>query len=527
MKAIKPIIISEGKLASSTIPEPDINAGEVEWEVGTNVSEVSGVVDTIYNMGSGDGVIVATNGGSVITVYDSIPDFSTFSARFEVSYARGVDISNNIIYVLADPPGEVLAYSLEGELLPGGLGSFDISAHGESFNGLATDGSYIYIAGVDTTTPFENKIYVYTMGGFFVREFSIDEIVDNVVDLCIADGFLYVTQDSPAFVYKIDLSDLSYTRDFYDAVLCAGITHLDNKIYINTRPQNTPQLLPYEILGFYKTGQPSNAADVGDVRIVSSEHKKYQAAALNTDDPLSGTLLTPPTWVEVGATNRYAAFDQVVSSASVGQSPMVVELTPGELFDSISCLNVGGASDINIVVTDPVFGEVYNESIEMTDNTEISDWYQYLWAGFELSTSFVKLDLPPYANATVKITLTGADEISLGVLVVGKSVTLGEANYGSSIQQLNFSRVEEDEFGSINVVKRPGAKLVNYDVSVMKTRLNYTYNQLEELRDIPTVWVGTSSVQDETLVYGYHVDNKLNIDSPTICSVDLTIRGLI
>ena len=267
--------------------------------------------------------------------------------------------------------------------------------------------------------------------------------------------------------------------------------------------------------------------EIGERVILKETHKLYEATAVTRDKPTDGINAVPPTWVEVSATNKYRAFDESITTATSGESPLIMEITPGAVFDSVVGLNIQGVQSVVVTVTDPVHGEVYNKTIALNDESGVVDWYSYLWSGFSFKTQFALFDLPLFADATIKVELIGQGEVSIGALVSGASTVLGQANYGTSIQQLDFSTVDEDAFGNLNITKRPGAKLVNYDVSVQKTQLDYVYRELEKLSGVATVWSGTDNVQDETLVYGYHRDNNLNLDTPTLCKVTIQVRGLI
>jgi len=126
------------------------------------------------------------------------------------------------------------------------------------------------------------------------------------------------------------------------------------------------------------------------------------------------------------------------------------------------------------------------------------------------------------------VTFTGTAQISVGALVLGPIAILGVTNYGTSVQQLDFSIYKEDSFGNVQITKRPSAKLVNFKNTVQKEDLSYVYQQLTELTGVAAVWIGDETDENDfTLVYGSHRDNTLNIDSPTACSVPIQIRGRV
>ena len=262
--------------------------------------------------------------------------------------------------------------------------------------------------------------------------------------------------------------------------------------------------------------------------IKSSTHRTYQAVVdpSTTTDPEVGVLTDPPSWVDVGATNRWAMFDTVNSSASETTAQLVVTLTPGQIVNSVAGFSIEQVTDANVTVTDPIEGIVYNQDLPFSDDSAVSDWYQYYFSPIVRAAEFILLDLPAYPNAVLTITFNG-NNIKVGSFVIGSQLDIGIANFGTSVQLLDFSRKETDAFG--NVVITPGrtSKLVNYDVTIDRSKVSYVFNTLSKLTSIPCVWVGTDDLNDETLVFGYYRDFQNNVSSPTITDATLTIEGLV
>lgn len=265
---------------------------------------------------------------------------------------------------------------------------------------------------------------------------------------------------------------------------------------------------------------------VGDRRTSVVTHRVYEAVVASADDPVDGVNATPPTWVDVAPVNKWAMFDTVNSTQSTETTQLVVEITPSEAFSAVAGFNVTGASSINITVTSASDGVVFNKDITMIDNSAVVDAYTYFWSPFVIITEFAVLDIPPYNDATVKITVDGSN-IGFGNFIVGNQIELGVANYGTSVQLLDFSRKETDEFGNTVVVKGRNSKLVDFDVTILKSRVNYVYGVVQSLTTIPSVWIGDDGTNDPTLVFGYSRDYQNNISTPTITDATIQIEGLV
>jgi len=82
-------------------------------------------------------------------------------------------------------------------------------------------------------------------------------------------------------------------------------------------------------------------------------------------------------WAEYSATNAWKMFDSKVGSQTTNANSIELELLPGRV-SGITFLNLS-ATSIDIVMTDPEEGEVYNETIDLTDDTVVYDLYTYFF----------------------------------------------------------------------------------------------------------------------------------------------------
>ncbi|HHZ94917.1 MAG TPA: hypothetical protein EYN67_05010, partial [Flavobacteriales bacterium] len=205
----------------------------------------------------------------------------------------------------------------------------------------------------------------------------------------------------------------------------------------------------------------------GERFILTSTHRVYEVVAVpsTADDPETGIGAEPPTWVDVGPTNKYAMFDSVNSTQSEEDNQLIIETELGVKSDSIAGFNIDNVNLINVTVNDPIDGEVYNTDVSMDDNSSIVDYWEWYFNPIVKLREFALLDLPDYADATVKLTADGG-EIKFGNVIVGNKVTLGVTTFDSGLQILDFGKKETDSFG--NTVVTPGrtSKLVDFEVVI-------------------------------------------------------------
>lgn len=266
--------------------------------------------------------------------------------------------------------------------------------------------------------------------------------------------------------------------------------------------------------------------NTGVRRINTTTNREYEVVASpsTTDDPLVGIVASPATWVDVGPTLKWAMFDTANSTKSVGDD-LTVSLVTGFTVSALAAIGIVNSSTVNVTVNSASEGEVYNVNIDMDDNAGVDDFYDYFFAPIVTRDRFILNDLPFYSDATITVTFTGT-EVGVGSLLVGREVTLGITNYGSQLQSLNFGTVIEDDFGNVEFKKGNKARLIDFDVTISTSRVNYVFSQLQELTDTPTVWYATGIVNDPTLVFGYHRDSRINIAAPSISECTIQVRGL-
>lgn len=264
------------------------------------------------------------------------------------------------------------------------------------------------------------------------------------------------------------------------------------------------------------------------------QNNVYQAVLNHT-----GTTpppLNPTHWVFLGATNRWAAFDDAVGSQTVvqGSTTNVLEftLTPGQRFDSFGCLSMLG-DELTVTVTDPSAGSpVYQSTITLvTDAEPVVDAWTYFFGDFTQQSEVIITDMPTaaYTNASIKITLKGfnSNPAKLGVFNYGMMFVVGDVEYGASAGITNYSTYDVDDFGVVRITPRSYAKRVNVRAIVPRARYGSVFKALTDYKDIPVISVVTDEPDLSVLtVYGHLREWGGEITYPTYTYFPIEIRGL-
>ncbi len=232
----------------------------------------------------------------------------------------------------------------------------------------------------------------------------------------------------------------------------------------------------------------------------------------------------PAKWQDLGATNRWRMFDEIVGTLTTNPGSVSVTIKPGAVVNSLALFNVQGES-ITVTMTDPVEGVVYSNTISLID-TAVDNWYDWFFEEIESRTSVVVLDMPAYGTANITVTIESSGAAGVGALVLGKLTVIGTAVYGSGVGIDDYSRKERDVFGNIIVTERAYSDTADFPVVVDTARVSKIKKMLTDIRAKPVVWVGEETYE-ATIIYGFFKSFDLVYSGPNVSDCQLSIEGLI
>ncbi|WP_411975917.1 hypothetical protein [Sulfitobacter faviae] len=233
-------------------------------------------------------------------------------------------------------------------------------------------------------------------------------------------------------------------------------------------------------------------------------------------------------WTDLGATNRWSAFDGYIQNQAsrAGSAEWVV--TPGQLTSAVSLFNVLGDS-VDIVVDDPTEGVVYDETHSLTDNSNVFDGWSYFFAPIVTKDTICITDLPPYASASITVTVNNATgNAAVGQLAFGFAETIGETINEVPLGIEDYTRLNEDAFGRTSPVIRGYARTATPAISVDTYRVTYLERLLADQRGIASVWAFDTARADNELAYlGYYRSMNFIYQYAAKTTLDLEIRSLV
>lgn len=235
----------------------------------------------------------------------------------------------------------------------------------------------------------------------------------------------------------------------------------------------------------------------------------------------------PTTWLDMGATNRWKMFDSSLTSQTSKTDSIIVELSSPNRIDSIALMNVS-ARTANVTVTDTIDGVVYDRTITLISDSDITDWWSYFYESTAIGTTDVTFtDLPLYyTNATITITLSNAGTTVLcGCCVIGQAKDVGTVEMGVKVGIQDYSVKAQDAFGNYSVQQRAFRKTQNLTLWLDSDEVNSTYQLLASYRAQPIVYI-VSEDYTATLIYGFYKDFSIDIAYATKSVCSLSLEGL-
>ena len=281
---------------------------------------------------------------------------------------------------------------------------------------------------------------------------------------------------------------------------------------------NVPEVL-------YPNWDAGSTYALGDrVHVVGADsHQVYESLQAGNVGHTPATSST--WWVFVSATNPWLMFDQSVTSQTENPESIDVEIqTTGRVL-ALALLNVS-AAEVQVTMTDPVDGVVYDETHSLVSDSGISDWYAYFFEPVVRLQDLVIVTMPSYASPTLRVDLRDPGEtVRCGAVVIGPTTNVGETELGASVGIQDFSTKEQDIFGNYSIVQRAYRKRGTFPVVVEAGRVDTLQNLLAALRSTPALYIGAADYSSMA-IYGFYKDFTVQIAYPTESLLDIEIEGL-
>lgn len=248
------------------------------------------------------------------------------------------------------------------------------------------------------------------------------------------------------------------------------------------------------------------------------------AGNVGLDPSLEVQELEGVRWLYRSVTNVRKFMDGSLSTATVGVSPLVIEIQPSERFNAFALFNLEGAE----VVTEVVDGANVREVARITTGVEpVNNWFSWLHSTFNKpGRRFVVHNVAGYQSSIIRLTITGAAP-SIGEIVVGRRVQIGNTLMDAStiVRRKTFTAIATNIFGITTVTKRAVARDVTYSVHAKRDGFEPKGRFLDDVDGVRVVTYATRD-RGEFINFGFITDYELAGDLPDDFVFEITVQGV-
>ena len=269
--------------------------------------------------------------------------------------------------------------------------------------------------------------------------------------------------------------------------------------------------------------------DVGDVVYYSgaTPHKVYQSiASSNTATP--GTDVTK--WTELGATDRWAIFDEYLNTQSYD---------PAFFSVSVDAADCDYAGVFNCDATSITFSLYDGGSLITSDEINLDasnpmDYDEWFFWPSDYRRKAV-WSFPQYSSATTILTVTFTNTLGVarcGAMGVGKAYEIGGTLYDPEIGFNDYSyKYENETTGAVKFIKGNYSDVGTFKVWLLNRRVDMAMRRLIDNRGKMAIYdfnnTGVTEEYESFVFYGFPSRPRITVQGPSMSRLNFVIRGMI
>ena len=233
-------------------------------------------------------------------------------------------------------------------------------------------------------------------------------------------------------------------------------------------------------------------------------------------------------WLEIGATDRFLAFDRKIASQVNRATSITYSINPPSLITGIAFFGLD-AQSVRVQIYDASAALVYDLTKSLVDTTEIVDWFSFCtWAG-DYDTEAMFIGVPGYSGHQIDITISApTGTASVGQIVLGQVHALGGTQDGTGLGIDDYSIKDRDDFGNALLIERAFAQTVNFQFYLPTRDARRVHRILSRLRATPSVYfAGEDMIEYGTSVFGFFQDFDIPLSASGTSYATLQIEGLV
>lgn len=236
-------------------------------------------------------------------------------------------------------------------------------------------------------------------------------------------------------------------------------------------------------------------------------------------------------WVDAGAINEFAMFDNTISSTATSTTDFNVSMD----FDGMNTITIQNTKNITAIQivqtsTDGLTTYYDSGSISMRDVGRVS-YHDYYTRPIIDNIKLTKLDGIVWKGAsklTIYFTIAQSSTASVGMIGVGYAYDLGCTLYGTSVGYDDYSVYKTDEFGFTTFDKRVAIDTIDGKVVIENNKIDYAIETLKRVRGKLSHYIGdereTGKLQSLDII-AYAKKLSIPINNPVLNEFPIKLIG--
>lgn len=265
------------------------------------------------------------------------------------------------------------------------------------------------------------------------------------------------------------------------------------------------------------------------VLIAGTIHKVYESRIAGNQG--KNPLTDEASWLYVGASNRWKAFDERLNDPTVNAGSITYTLISPGVADGIAFFKLVGKSvRVRVLSNDPTPVVVFDKKKDLVYQDNIADWFDYFYEDIEFDDEAIFTAVTILTGYSIEITIAvDSGNAQVGQITFGRVRDLGSAvTPGTGIGIKDYSRKERDEFGNVSIVERDFVSTANFMFVAMSGNENRLKRILTPLRAKPAVYfLGEDAAQYGATVYGHYESFYVQMSFKGLDNISLSVEGLV
>lgn len=239
-------------------------------------------------------------------------------------------------------------------------------------------------------------------------------------------------------------------------------------------------------------------------------------------------VATLPFWVDAGPMNRWAMFDKVMKTQTVGppDGDLEVVIRPGVITD-VWLANITNATAATVLVKDKTGGNVVYDETRGLSKT-VTNFWDWWFAPFVFDTEKPFTGIPAYRQCEVTIKLTSAGNAGLGMVALGIPENLGCTLWNVDADFQRYTPTQANQ--SWGPVQQGGeiTKDVSYQVFVKPDDAPRVDQFTKTAMNRLAVYIPSGNAKFAGIrIFGEMINARMGYPGPSHVPFDITVREFL